>query len=120
MMSEMIVSQVRGYVMCLVMGLAAGAAAGLVYGVISTLKRSRIVLWLCDIVLWLALSVLIIMATYIFSGGDLRLYIFLGFFSGFLPLFFTISWGVSRIVNKILYRMRHDSKKVRKRGEKVR
>lgn len=120
MISEMIVRQLDGYAMCVVAGLAAGAAAGVLNLLLSALKKHRTAVWLCDICIWLALGAVVIALTYVCSDGDLRLYIFFGFFSGFLLTFFTINWVALKIVNYILCFKRKDSKNVTGAVEKSR
>ncbi len=71
-------------------------------------KVRQIVTWFCHLALWLALSVAIIALNYICCGGRIRLYIFLGFFSGFLITFYTINWVASKMADYILYRKSKD------------
>ena len=71
-------------------------------------RNSRAVAWICDITLWLILSVVVMAVSYICCDGDLRLYIFLGFFSSFLLVFFTINWVASKIANHILCKKKQD------------
>ena len=93
----------EGYVLCLAVGAVFGVV-GIIFRMLRRLfKSGRIITWVCDIMLWLALSVAIIVLNYICCDGRIRLYIFLGFFSGFLISFYTINWVVSKIANYILY-----------------
>ena len=89
MISEFVRIQAEGYVLCLMVGAAMGIV-GVVFA------------------LWLVLSVAIIALNYICCGGRIRLYIFLGFFSGFLITFYTINWVASKMADYILYRKSKD------------
>lgn len=120
MMSAMIVNQSEGYLLCVATGLLSGAAAGVLSNVMKLLRCPEAVIWVCDVAFGVVLSAVIIMVTYICSGGSLRIYIFLGFFSGFFATFGTINWGASKIVNHILCHRRNDSENVKADGEKVR
>ena len=108
MISELVRSQAEGYVLCLVVGVAMGIIGVLFGGFRKLLRSGKIVTWFCDLTLWLALSVAIIVLNYICCDGRIRLYIFLGFFSGFLISFYTINWVASKIANYILYRKSKD------------
>ena len=113
MISEFVRIQAEGYVLCLMVGAAMGIV-GVVFGGLRKLLRSgKIVTWFCDLALWLVLSVAIIALNYICCGGRIRLYIFLGFFSSFLLVFFTINWAASKIANHILCKKKQDSKNVK-------
>ena len=108
MISELVRLQAEGYVLCIV----AGAVMG-VFGIVLKLLRKmlragRIITWICDMTLWLGLSVAVIALNYICCDGRVRLYIFLGFFSGFLLSFYTINWVTVKIVDYILYRKNKD------------
>lgn len=103
MISQLVWTQAEGYVLCLAVGAVFGVV-GIIFSMLRRLLKSgRIITWVCDIMLWLALSVAIIVLNYICCDGRIRLYIFLGFFSGFLISFYTINWVVSKIANYILY-----------------
>lgn len=108
MISQLVRTQAEGYVLCLVVGAALGVV-GILFKLLRRLLRSgQVITWICDITLWLVLSVAIIVLNYICCDGRIRLYIFLGFFSGFLISFYTINWVVSKITNYILYRKNKD------------
>lgn len=108
MISQLVRTQAEGYVLCLVVGAAIGVV-GILFKLLRRLLRSgQVITWICDITLWLVLSVAIIVLNYICCDGRIRLYIFLGFFSGFLISFYTINWVVSKIANYILYRKNKD------------
>lgn len=65
-----------------------------------------------DIIFGLALCVSIIGVTHYYNYGEIRFYIFLGFFSGIGVYFTTINWAVSRILNYILCCIKKGLKKV--------
>lgn len=120
MISDMIMMQTEGYITCLVMGLCVGAVAGLISAAAHLCDKAKPIVWICDITLWLIICVSVSAVLYICSDGNLRLYIFLGFFSGFLLSFFTINWGALKIVNKILCFTREGLKKVSRSDKKSR
>ena len=108
MISEFVRIQAEGYVLCLMVGAAMGIVVVVFGGLRKLLRSGKIVTWFCDLALWLVLSVAIIALNYICCGGRIRLYIFLGFFSGFLITFYTINWVASKMADYILYRKSKD------------
>lgn len=113
MISELVRVQAEGYAFCLAAGAAAGAAAGILNGTALLLKKWKGIYWFVDAAVWLVISVLVIIVNYICCDGELRLYVFLGFFSSFLPVFYTINWACSKIVNHILCLTTNGSNKVK-------
>lgn len=114
MISDMVIHQAEGYGLCIVVGVCAGIVGVVINGIARSLRRHCVISGLCDILLWLALSVVVMAVEYICCDGDIRLYIFLGFFSGFFLSFCTINWVVSKIRDYILYHLKNDSEKVKK------
>lgn len=108
MISDMIRQQASGYCICLCTGIVFGIAGAAVNYIVKLLKKHCIIRWVCDISFWLALSVAVVVVNYICNNGDIRLYIFLGFFSGFLVSFYTIDWVARKIMNYILYQKEKD------------
>lgn len=113
MISDMVRQQVTGYMAFVCAGAMSGVVGAFVNILVMAMKKHKIAVWVCDLVFWLTLSVIIIGVNYMYCDGVIRLYIFLGFFSGFLLLFCTINWVLSKIVNYILYRKRKDSENVK-------
>ena len=123
MMSDMAAGQLWGYGISVAAGACSGVLGSLFWFISKLFRNSRAVAWICDITLWLILSVVVMAVSYICCDGDLRLYIFLGFFSSFLLLpshfhifllvFFTINWAASKIANHILCKKKQDSKNVK-------
>ena len=113
MISDMVRHQFDNYWICIAAGLGAGVFGGLLNMAARLLGNSQVVVWICDIVLWLVLSVTVVAVNYICCDGTLRLYIFLGFFSSFLLVFFTINWVASKIANHILCKKKQGSKNVK-------
>lgn len=108
MISDMVENQATGYVVCVVFGMMAGLAAGIMRSILAMFKTRISLFWIYDISLWLGLSVAIIIANYVCCDGDIRLYIFLGFFSGFLLVYYTINWVAKKIKDYILGHMKKD------------
>lgn len=113
MISDMVRHQFDNYWICIAAGLGAGVFGGLLNMAARLLGNSQVVVWICDIVLWLVLSVTVVAVNYICCDGTLRLYIFLGFFSGFLLSYCTINWGTSKVAIHILYHKQKDSENVK-------
>jgi hypothetical protein len=88
-MSDMAAGQLWGYGISVAAGACSGVLGSLFWFISKLFRNSRAVAWICDITLWLILSVVVMAVSYICCDGDLRLYIFLGFFSSFLLVFFT-------------------------------
>ncbi|HCW25270.1 MAG TPA: spore cortex biosynthesis protein YabQ, partial [Coprococcus sp.] len=80
-MSDMAAGQLWGYGICVAAGVCSGVLGSLFWFISKLFRNSRAVAWICDITLWLILSVVVMAVSYICCDGDLRLYIFLGFFS---------------------------------------
>ena len=108
----MVRQQVAGYLAFVYAGALSGAAGALVNMFVKAMKKHKVAVWICDLTFWLALGAIIIRVNYVYCDGTLRLYIFLGFFSGFLLIFCTINWVLSKIVNYILYLKKKDLEKV--------
>ena len=108
----MVRQQVAGYLAFVYAGALSGAAGALVNMFVKAMKKHKVAVWICDLTFWLTLSAIIIRVNYVYCDGTLRLYIFLGFFSGFLLIFCTINWVLSKIVNYILYLKKKDLEKV--------
>jgi spore cortex biosynthesis protein YabQ len=93
-----------------------GFLAGCLICIINNLKKVtlNIHLWegLIDIMCWLALCVILIFIITTYNSGELRLYIFLGFFSGIGIYFSTIHWVALKFENYILYHVKKELKKV--------
>ena len=112
MISDMVRQQVAGYLAFVYAGALSGVAGALVNMFVKAMKKHKVAVWICDLAFWLALSAIIIGVNYVYCNGILRLYIFLGFFSGFLLFFCTINWVLSKIVNYILYLKKKGLEKV--------
>lgn len=108
----MVRQQVAGYLAFVCAGALSGAAGALVNMFVKAMKKHKVAVWICDLAFWLVLSAIIIGVNYVYCDGTLRLYTFLGFFSGFLLFFCTINWVLSKIVNYILYLKKKGLEKV--------
>lgn len=104
MTSELVRIQAEGYMNCLITGLVMGLIGACICLLRKMLKPGPVITWIGVILFWLVLSGTIIALNYICCDGRVRLYIFLGFFSGFLISFYTINWVASKISTYILYK----------------
>lgn len=86
-MSDMAAGQLWGYGISVAAGACSGVLGSLFWFISKLFRNSRAVAWICDITLWLILSVVVMAVSYICCDGDLRLYIFLGFFQVFYLYF---------------------------------
>lgn len=102
MISDMVENQASGYVVCVAFGMMAGLVAGIMRSIVAMIKNNTLLFWIYDICVWLGLSVAIIIVSYVCCDGNIRLYIFLGFFSGFLSIYYTINWATKKISDYIL------------------
>lgn len=93
---------------CLISGLVMGMISACICLLRKILKPGRFITWIGVVLFWLVLSGAIIALNYICCDGRVRLYIFLGFFSGFLISFYTINWVTSKISTYILYKKKDD------------
>ena len=98
-MSDMAAGQLWGYGICVAAGACSGVLGSLFWFISKLFRNSRTVAWICDITLWLILSVVVMAVSYICCDGDLRL--------------FTINWVASKIANHILCKKKQDSKNVK-------
>jgi spore cortex biosynthesis protein YabQ len=72
-----------------------------------------------DVICWLILCVILIGVITAYNSGELRMYIFLGFFSGIGIYFSTIHWVALKFGNYILYHAQKGLKKVILTWEKL-
>lgn len=88
-MSDMAAGQLWGYGICVAAGACSGVLGSLFWFISKLFRNSRTVAWICDITLWLILSVVVMAVSYICCDGDLRLYIFFRiFFKLFTCIFY--------------------------------
>ena len=80
-MSDMAAGQLWGYGISVAAGACSGVLGSLFWFISKLFRNSRAVAWICDITLWLILSVVVMAVSYICCDGDLRLYIFFKFFT---------------------------------------
>ncbi|MGN0394116.1 MAG: spore cortex biosynthesis protein YabQ [Coprococcus sp.] len=118
-MTDMIRQQLLTYGISVLCGIGAGLLLGVVRELRKAIGTKNVLLAIWDILFWLMLSGLIVGVNYIYSGGEIRLYVFLGIFSGILLYFCTINWVVSRIVGYILYLIKNALKNVKKASKKL-
>lgn len=111
-MTFMLEQQSEAFFVCVVSGIIIGLFIEIFIALKKAISINKVVLGIADIVFWLALCVIIIWATFSYNSGQVRFYIFLGFFSGIGIYFSTINWVVSKVLNYILYWAKLGFKKV--------
>ena len=101
-MTEMLEQQSTAFAVCVLFG----AGIGLIISLFNAFKKVINIkdAWIgfIDLLFWLVLCATVIWTTFTYNSGVIRLYIFLGFFSGIGLYFSTINWAVSRLLNYIL------------------
>lgn len=111
-MTGMLEQQSTAFVVCVL----AGIGIGLIIGFFNAFKKVINIkdAWIdfLDLLFWLVLCAVVIWTTFTYNSGVIRLYIFLGFFSGIGLYFSTINWAVSRLLNYILCGLKMGLRKV--------
>lgn len=111
-MTFMLEQQSEAFFVCVVSGIIIGLFIEFFIALKKVISINKVVLGITDIVFWLVLCVIVIWATFSYNSGQVRFYIFLGFFSGIGIYFSTINWVVSKVLNYILYWVKLGFKKV--------
>lgn len=111
-MTGMIEQQSQAFLISILCGVMMGLIVGIVHEFKKVIKLNKVLVGMIDIVLWLALCGAVVMVTYQYSSGNVRLYIFFGFLSGFGIYFSTINWVISKILHQILCLIKNAFKKV--------
>ncbi len=118
-MTDMIRQQLLTYGVSVLCGMGTGFIIGLTLEIKKVIGVKKVLVAIWDILFWIMLSSLVVIVNYIYSGGEIRLYVFLGIFSGILLYFCTINWVVSKIINYILCFLKNALKKVREGCKKL-
>lgn len=111
-MTWMIEQQSQTFLISIICGIATGFMIGIAHELKKVIPVSDVVVGLLDILFWLTLCASVVMVTYKYSSGNIRLYIFFGFLSGIGVYFATIGWVISKILDYILCCIKNASKKV--------
>ena len=94
-----------------------GAGMGITYDFLRIIRRilshNNFFISLEDIIYWLVWSFKVIDGIHIYNRGELRGYIFLALFLGFLIYKNTIGWVLWKCVDNILYLLKKPSKKAK-------
>ncbi len=101
-MTEMIRQQLLTYGISIMCGYAVGIVLGIVKCIRVVFGKKNVMIAIGDILYYIMLSCIVIIVNYIYSEGEIRLYVFLGIFSGILLYFGTIHWILAKIYNYIL------------------
>ena len=101
-MTAMIEQQLHAFLVCIIFGIAAGLIIDIYRSFRTTFNPGLVVLGITDLLFWLGICGAIIWLTYYYNDGDIRLYFFLGFFSGICFYVATISWIILKILHNIL------------------
>ena len=112
-MTEMMEQQSTAFVVCVLCGVIIGFLISCFYALKKAIKMHNVWIGIFDLTFWLALCAMVILVMFYYNSGEIRLYIFLGFFSSFLLVFFTINWVASKIANHILCKKKQGSKNVK-------
>lgn len=102
-MTEMMEQQSTAFVVCVLCGVIIGFLISCFHALKKVIKMHGVWIGIFDLAFWLALCATVILVMFYYNSGEIRLYIFLGFFSGAGLYFATINWAVSRLLNYILY-----------------
>lgn len=91
-----------------------GAIMGVSYDGLRLLRRlirhNNFFIGLEDIIYWIVWAFVVIDAIHIYNSGELRLYVYVGIFIGFLIYKNTIGWVVDKILSHILCLLRKHPK----------
>ena len=98
-MTFMLEQQSEAFFVCVVSGIIIGLFIEIFIALKKAISINKVVLGVADIV-------------FSYNSGQVRFYIFLGFFSGIGIYFSTINWVVSKVLNYILYWVKLGFKKV--------
>ena len=83
-----------------------GAGMGIVYDLVRIIRRiikhNNFFIGLEDIIFWIVWAFVVIDGIHIYNNGELRIYIFLGLFIGFLIYKNTIGWVIWKCISHIL------------------
>ena len=98
-MTEMLEQQSAAFAVCVLFGVGIGLIIGLFNAFKKVINIKDAWIGFIDLLFWLVLCATVIWTTFTYNSGVIRLYIFLGFFSGIGLYFSTINWAVSRLLN---------------------
>ena len=111
-MTEMLEQQSTAFAVCVLFGVGIGFIIGLFNAFKKVININGAWVGFIDLLFWLVLCAAVIWTTFTYNSGVIRLYIFLGFFSGIGLYFSTINWAVSRLLNYILCELKKGLRKV--------
>lgn len=111
-MTEMMEQQSTTFAVCVLCGVIIGFLISCFYALKKVIKMHGAWIGIFDLTFWLALCAMVILVMFYYNSGEIRLYIFLGFFSGAGVYFATINWVVSRLLDYILYGIKMGLRKV--------
>jgi len=116
-MTEMMEQQSTAFVVCVLCGVIIGFLISCFHVLKKVIKMHGVWIGIFDLTFWLALCATVILVMFYYNSGEIRLYIFLGFFSGAGLYFATINWAVSRLLNYILCGIKIGLRKVISRAK---
>lgn len=111
-MTGMLEQQSTAFVVCVLSGIGIGLIIGFFNAFKKVINIREAWIGFFDMLFWLVLCAGVVWTTFTYNSGVIRLYIFLGFFSGIGLYFSTINWAVSRLLNYILYGIKKGLRKV--------
>ena len=116
-MTEMMEQQSTAFVVCVLCGVIIGFLISCFHVLKKVIKMHGVWIGIFDLTFWLALCATVILVMFYYNSGEIRLYLFLGFFSGAGLYFATINWAVSRLLNYILCGIKIGLRKVISRAK---
>ena len=111
-MTGMLEQQSTAFFGCVLSGIGIGLIIGFFNDFKKVINIREAWIGFFDMLFWLVLCAGVVWTTFTYNSGVIRLYIFLGFFSGIGLYFSTINWAVSRLLNYILYGIKKGLRKV--------
>lgn len=108
----MIEQQSQTFLVCVCLGVCIGVLIEFFIALKKVISIRAGLLGTVDILFWLAFCGTVIWTTFVYNSGQIRFYIFFGFFSGIGIYFSTINWVVAKILDYILGRLKNGFKKV--------
>lgn len=112
-MTWMIEQQSQTFLISIICGILTGFVIGIMHELKKVIRIGNVAMGVLDMMLWLALCASVVMVTYEYNSGNIRLYIFFGFLSGIGIYFATIGWVISKIIDYILCCTKNALKKVK-------
>ena len=102
-MLDIVYLQTNMFLACIVMGITMGFTYDIFRGLRKAIPHSDIIVGLEDIIYWFFWTIVFIDNIFKYSDGEFRIYIFVISAIGLIVYKYTISSGVLKIINYILW-----------------